>query len=114
MKYYGSIGFADTRHIGGGVYEDYISVERKYYGDVIRTSIKHQQGDQIIPGVSLGNTFNIIVDAYATENFGMMRYIEWGGIRWSIAQVTKEYGPRISIRPGGVYRGPTFSPPIDP
>lgn len=114
MKFYDNIGYASTRHLGGGVYEDYISVERKYYGDVIRDSVKHRQGDTIIPGVSLGNTFKIIVDAYANEHFGTMRYIEYLGVRWTIAQVTKEYGPRISIRVGGVYNGPTFSPPVDP
>lgn len=114
MKFYGNIGFSDTIHIGNGVYEEGIVAERPYYGEVVRNSVNQQQGDMIIPGMTLGNTFNIVADAYAQENIDQMRYIEWRGTLWTIKQVVDEYGPRLTIRPGEVYHGPTYVAPADP
>ena len=104
-KFFGKVGYAEVQMTAPGVYENVI-VERELYGDVIRNSVNQQQGDQVIPEMTLGNSFRLVGDPYAYENMGNMVYICWGGTRWSISQVVDER-PRLTIRPGGVYHGPT-------
>lgn len=111
-KFYGKVGFAESVKTGPGVYEEAIT-ERSYFGDVIRNSRQLAENDQINPDVTVGNSLRIMDDGYASEHIQAMRYVEWAGELWVVDDVTVER-PRLTLRLGGVYNGPTPSPPESP
>lgn len=116
-KFYGVIGFgrSEENPPDSGVWEDVIT-ERPYYGDIQRNTMQSAEAQKVNLDLNAGNTFSIVIDAYATENFFAMRFIEWMGTVWVIssAEVDKDR-PRILLRLGGVYNGPRApETPTDP
>lgn len=105
-KYYGAIGYsqADTEQAPGVVEAEII--ERKYYGDVSRIGVRSRLAATVLPDLDITHEFRIVADAYANGNFAAMRYINWAGTNWAIRQVEVQR-PRLVIRVGGVYNGPT-------
>jgi len=87
------------------VFEEQI-VEREYYGDVIRDTRQLQVGNKVNPDLSVGNSISIMADAYANENFHAIRYTRWAGVLWDVTDVEVQ-SPRLVLRLGGVYSGPT-------
>lgn len=107
-KFYGEIGYADgTVETRPGVWEDNV-VEYSYYGDVVLNSRNLENGISVNDDISVGNSIRIVADAYAREHMFAMRYIRWQGVLWIVQQVTEER-PRLLLRLGGVYNGPTAS-----
>lgn len=106
-KFYGPIGYGSSKETEPGVYEDVI-VEHNYYGDVTRDSRQLQGGDKVNNDLSVGNSIEILADPYAREHFHAMRYVKWSGARWIISDVEVR-SPRLLLRLGGVYNGPTPS-----
>ena len=105
-KFYGPIGFG-TKHEtapNSGNWEDVI-VERNYYGDVIRDSRKLESADQVHDNIDVGNTFSIMADPFAYQNFFSMLYVKWYGSYWKVSSVVVKT-PRLEITVGGVYNGP--------
>jgi hypothetical protein len=100
-KFYGKIGYIKTVEIEPGVWQEQ-SIERDYYGDVIRNISKYQMSDKVNDDINLSNTFSIISDPFASENFQHMRYIVYMGTKWKISNVEVQY-PRLLISTGGVY-----------
>lgn len=112
-KFYGEVGFDDgPSEISPGVVEDVI-LERKYYGDIQRPGVNSRAPENIRPDLDITNQFSILADPYAYENFFAMRYIRWAGTCWEIKQIEVQR-PRLIIRVGGVYNGPTFETPETP
>lgn len=109
-KFYGKIGFGESKQVSPGVWEDVI-IEKPYYGDVIRDTLEVEAHEKVLNDIRPGNSFNIVADGYAENNFFAMRYIQWAGALWTIRQVEVRR-PRLIIRIGGVYNGPT--PGIEP
>lgn len=110
MKFYGAIGFAgDTVETppGSGVWVDQI-VEKSYYGDVVRNTRQLTEGEGLNNDISVQNSISIVADAYASENFMSMRYIQWAGKLWTVSNVEVQR-PRLLLRLGGVYNGPTVT-----
>lgn len=105
-KYHGKIGFGEAAEVSPGVWEDVI-VERSYFGDVVRDTLEVRKDDKVLSDLRTGNSFNIIADGYAENNFFAMKYLEWSGTLWTIRQVEVKSRPRLLIRIGGVYNGPT-------
>lgn len=103
MKYYGAIGYGETKEIRPGVWEEQIE-ERAYYGDILRCRQQFQAAGKVNDDMTLTNEFSILADPYALEKYAFMRYIVYGGIRWRINDVELQY-PRLIIRVGGVYHG---------
>jgi len=103
-KFYGAVGYGKSTEIRPGVWDDVIT-EYKYYGDVVRNSLRLQGGEQVSDNLSVGNSISIVADAYARENFFAMKYVEWAGERWEISEVQVQH-PRLILRLGGVYNGP--------
>lgn len=105
-KFYGPIGFGIQQETSpnSGNWEDVI-VERNYYGDVIRNSRKTESADQVHDNIDVGNTFSIMADPFAYQNFFSMRYIKWYGSYWKVNGVVVKT-PRLEISVGGVYNGP--------
>ncbi len=103
-KFFGKIGYGKPVETSPGVWEDAI-VEFPYYGDVVETSRALVVGEKLNYDLTVGNSISIVADAYANENFYAIRYIEWAGTLWTVANVKVER-PRLLLRLGGVYDGP--------
>lgn len=106
-KFYGEVGYGQTveRPENSGVYVEQIT-KRNYYGDVIRNSRGLEQPEKVNNDITVGNSISIVADAYAYNHFFAMRYIKWAGTLWTISDVEVKR-PRLILRLGGVYNGPT-------
>jgi hypothetical protein len=104
-RFHGKVGYGESVETTPGVYVDEIT-ERDYYGDILRNSRQLRQGEQVNPDVTVGNSISIVADAYARGHFFAIRYVEWAGVRWTVQDVTVEH-PRLVLRLGEVYNGPT-------
>lgn len=105
-KFYGKIGYGETTETVPGVHVDQI-VERSYYGDVVRNSRRLEEpGDKLNYDLSVGNSISVVADAYATEHFFNIRYVEWAGTRWTVSNVEVQR-PRLILQLGKVYDGET-------
>lgn len=108
-RFYGEIGYADDTvesPAGSGVWKDVI-VEYKYTGDVIRNTRKlEENGEKVNDDLNVQNSISVVADAYALEHFFAIRYIRWAGSLWKVTSVEVQR-PRLLLRIGGVYNGPT-------
>lgn len=104
-KYHGIIGYGKNVEVTPGDW-DFEITERAYYGDVVRDVMTTRESDKVLSDFTVGNSFSIMADGYAYENFAAMKFIEWAGERWIITNVEVRR-PRLLIRIGKVYNGPT-------
>lgn len=104
-KFYDVVGYGAATEVSAGVVDDVIT-EISYYGDVIRNSRRLQEGEKVNSDLSVGNSISIVADAYANEHFFAIRYVKWAGTRWIVENVDVQ-SPRLILRLGGVYNGPT-------
>lgn len=111
-KFHGAIGYGESVETVPGVWEDR-NIERNYYGDVVRNTRKLTEGEQVNNDLSVSNSISVVADAYANEHFFAIRYIKWAGTRWTVSDVEVQ-SPRLLLRLGGVYNGPTASTPVSP
>lgn len=102
-KFSGKIGYAVTTEVSAGVWKETIT-ERQAYGDILRNTRRLVGSDQVNSNVEVSNTFSIVMDPYASQNFHAMRYLEWMGARWKITSVEVQR-PRLILSIGGVYNG---------
>jgi hypothetical protein len=104
-KFFGRIGYGTPVETLPGVFVDGI-VEYSYYGDVIRNSRNLREGENLNHDLSVQNSISIVADAYANEHFFAIRYVEWAGTLWTVTEVEVQ-SPRLLLRLGEVYNGPT-------
>jgi hypothetical protein len=105
-RFYGDIGYNNgTEEVSPGVWKE-VMVEYPSYGDVIRNTRGLDDGVSVNDDISVGNSIRIVADAYAREHFFAMRYLKWQGALWKIVEVEVVH-PRLVLRLGGVYNGPT-------
>lgn len=102
-KYYGAVGFVDTRETSPGVWTP-VKTERNYYGDVLRNIRRFESADKVDGDVNISNEISIVADPYAIQNFHAIRYLEYLGTKWIVTTVSVEY-PRLRLSIGGVYNG---------
>lgn len=109
-KFYGIVGYGETVEDPpeSGVYKDTITAI-PYYGDVVQNKRLLREGEYLNNDLSVQNSISIMADAYANEHFFAIRYVEWAGTLWHVTEVTVER-PRLLLRLGGVYNGPTAVP----
>jgi hypothetical protein len=108
-KFYGEIGYApQSVETAPGVWDDVI-MERKYYGDVIRNT-RQLVGEKVNNDITVGNSISIMADDNAFANFMDMKYIKWAGKLWQISDIEVQ-APRLILRLGGLYNGPTPTTP---
>jgi|SRR5690606_39367586 hypothetical protein len=110
-KFYGRVGYGVPVETAPGVIRDQIT-ERTYIGDVVRNIRRLEPGDQLNNDLRVNNSISIVADAYASGHMFAMRYVEWQGVLWIISEVTVE-PPRLLLKLGGVYNGPTPTPAPD-
>ena len=105
-KFIGKVGYGPTTvETAPGVWNEVV-VERDYTGDILRNTRKLQSGESVNDDLSVDNSISIVADAYANENFFAIRYVMWAGTRWKVSNVEVQ-SPRLLLRLGGVYYGPT-------
>lgn len=102
-KFYGKIGYIETKEIEPGIWDEQIT-EHSYYGDITRNTSRFQPSGGTNDDINISNSFSIIADPYAKQNFHHMRYVEFMGTKWKITNVDVQY-PRIILTVGGVYNG---------
>lgn len=106
MRFYGKVGYSTGNvQTSPGVWKDNVA-EFTYIGDVVRNSRQLQEAAKVNDDFAVNNSISIVADAYANENFFAIRYIEWAGTKWIVSDVLVQ-SPRLILRLGGVYNGPT-------
>lgn len=110
-KFHGEIGYGVMleKPPGSGVYVETI-IEYVYSGDVLRNTRSLTKGPSVNSDIAVANSISILADAYAREHFFAMRYVRWQGALWTIDEV-EVVRPRLLLRLGGVYNGPTPGAP---
>jgi len=108
-KFYDVVGYGHSVEKRPGVWDDVIT-EKMYFGDVIRPTRQTREGEKVNNDLTVSNSISIMADAYASDNFFAISYVKWMGVLWEVTSVTVE-GPRLLLRLGGVYNGPTPSAP---
>ena len=105
-KFYGVVGYAETKETESpGAWEEQVT-ERTYYGDVLRNTRRRDNANgQLNDNLNVNNLISILADAYAYDHFFAIRYIEWMGARWKVTDVEVQR-PRLLLTIGGVYNGP--------
>lgn len=103
-KYICTIGFREDKETSPGIWDEVIS-ERRYVCDILQNIRRYETGDKINDDLTVTNTFSIVADAYAFQNFFAMRYVTWMGTKWKINTV-EVLRPRLKLTVGGVYNGP--------
>lgn len=109
-RFYGRVGYGESVETSPGIWVDEI-IEHSYYGDVIRNARNLKEGENLNADLSVQNAITIVADAYANDHFFAIRYVEWAGTLWTVSSVEMQ-SPRLLLRLGEVYNGPT--PAITP
>jgi len=104
-RFHGVIGYGVATETAPGVFQDVIT-EKTYSGDVIRNSRRLDAGDKVNNDISVGNSISVVADEVIGHNFFAIRYVVWMGVRWAVNDVEVQH-PRLILRLGGVYNGPT-------
>ena len=99
-KWFGKIGFAETKETKPGVWEEIITV-REYYGDVTRNTRRFQSSENLNDNIVVSNDISIVADPYAIQNFHSIRYIEFMGTKCKINNVEVSY-PRLILTLGEI------------
>ena len=102
-KFYGTIGYIETRETSPGVWKEYI-VEKNYCGDLIRNSRRYERSEQLNDNLNISNQISIVADPYAINNFHAMRYVKFMNAVWKITDVEVNF-PRLVLTVGGLYNG---------
>lgn len=105
VKFYGQVGYAKTVETAPGVHRE-IYTEYPYYGDIKQDLRKLQPTDNLNDTVIFQNLVEIMGDKFAYDNYFAMRYVRVHDICWKVGYVEVRY-PRLWIRFGEVYNGPT-------
>lgn len=100
-KFYGKIGFAESKETSPGVWTEEI-VERNYYGDVLANTRRLDSSQQVNDNLNVNNRISIVSDPYATEHFHNLRYVEWMGAKWKIGTVEVQF-PRLILSISNLY-----------
>jgi hypothetical protein len=104
-RFRGVVGYGESAETSPGVFEESITT-RTYSGDVIRDARNLQEREQVLDDISVQNSISIVADPYANEHFHAIRYVEWAGSLWKVTSVEVQR-PRLLLRLGGIYNGPT-------
>ena len=104
-KYYGTVGYAETKETVPGVWIEQM-IERKYYGDIVKPYSRGiNNSERINDDVIVSNQISILADQYAYNHFFAIRFVEWMGSAWKVTNVEVQ-APRLILTLGGIYNGP--------
>lgn len=101
MKWYGQIGFLETKEVSPDHYES-VATEKTYMGDLTKAYKSNQMESTINQDITLSNQLSIIFDPYLQENFYKIAYVTFGGAKWKVSNISVE-PPRIVFSFGSLY-----------
>lgn len=112
-RFSGLVGYnLGKTEIRPGVWEDNIA-EKSYFGDVKNPRRQSEERDDTVHStVRVSSVIEIVADEFASNNFYAIKYVNWKGKNWVVEAVELRH-PRLLLRLGGIYNGPTPAP-IDP
>ena len=105
MKYRGAIGFIEVAEKRPGVKKQE-PVEYWYSGEVLKRTVRYQNGLSVNDTIAPQNQISIVADPYLRNHVGSMRYVKWMGTAWKITDISLQY-PRLILTLGGPYNGAT-------
>ena len=111
-KFHGRVGFGEAVEETPGVFADAI-VEHLYYGDIVSNRMTLQASENLNQDPVVSNSISIVANAYAHEHFFAIKYVEWAGEFWTVANVEVQ-APRLILQLGEVYNGPTAGASLTP
>lgn len=100
-RYYGVIGFAESKETAPGVWQDVIT-EKSYIGSIVRNTVRWNTGADVNEPMRIDNAISIIDDPYFDEHIQSIRYITWLGQKWKVVSVQVNH-PRVIIQIGSEY-----------
>jgi hypothetical protein len=103
-RFYGKVGYIETKETAPGVFSEEIITDRYYRGDVLKNTSRREAGNNLNDDLTLNNMFSIVADAFAYANYSSIRYVEWMGSLWKVTNVEIQR-PRLILTIGGVYNG---------
>ena len=109
MKWYGKIGFTETREVSPFNYEEII-VEHDYYGDIYRKSRQLNDSGYINGEINYQMEMSVLADPYLRHHIDTIRYITVDECKWTVTSVDPTTYPRLTLSIGGIYNdGPSSS-----
>lgn len=103
-KFFGVVGYAETRETSPGIWEEVIT-DRMYKGDVISVSTRRAaQNESSNDDISVNAQISILADQFAYQNSQYIKYVEFMGAKWCVSNITPQH-PRLILTLGGVYNG---------
>ena len=103
-KWFGKVGYSETVETAPGVWMPQDTVH-EYYGDVIRNSTRWTgNSDSTNDDLTVNCQISIVADPFANKKFHTMKWIDFMGAKWKIANVDPQ-PPRLLLTLGGVYNG---------
>lgn len=102
-KWFGMIGFAESKETSPDVWEDIIT-DKPYYGEVIKNNRRLQPSEYLNDDINVSNEISILADPFANHNFHSIKYIVYLGTKWKVTNIEVKY-PRLILSLGGVYNG---------
>ena len=103
MKWYGEIGFREEVEESPGDWIPKI-VKKNFYGDILRSSWREQQGDKINPDLQVSNKLSVVADPFIQNNFHKIAYVKLGGAKWTVSDVEQDPDrPRLTLSFGSLY-----------
>lgn len=103
-KWFGVIGFGESREVRPGVWRDEIT-ERTYRGDLVRNTRRLQTADQLNDNITITNEISIVADPFVNGHIHEMRYASFAGTKWKITNVDASQRPRLILTLGGEWHG---------
>jgi hypothetical protein len=111
-KFHGRVGFGEAVEVKPGVFADEI-VEHLYYGDIVSNRRTLREDEALSKDLAISNSISIVANAYASDHFFAIKYVEWAGEFWTVTDVEVQT-PRLILQLGEVYNGPTGGAPVTP
>lgn len=103
-KFYGPVGFITTQETRPGVYVEEPE-EHNYVGDILRRSLRYENGLSVNDNVKSSNRISIVADPYAHQNCYKIKYVKWRGDCLEVTDVDSSQYPRLILSLGGIYNG---------
>lgn len=106
-RFSGMVGYGQSVEDppNSGIFDTKID-ELPYRGSVERVASSLDMGEKVEGDINVTNSISVVADEYANDHFAHIKYVVWGGVRWTVTSVEVRR-PRLILRLGGVYNGPT-------
>lgn len=80
------------------------SIEKEYYGDILKTNFRSESGSSINDDINISNRISVVANDFMRSNLQYMKYIEVGGAFWKINSIDIQ-APRLILEIGGLWNG---------